>query len=161
MDEAISRRRCSLARLSAVDLYLVHWFVQTARPRPVRSSAIALSWMGNGWIYLALSIGSIIAAGLDAIPVLVAGTANAWLLHCIYPLIKRFVARPRPYQRDATLVPLLRALDRALVPERPCDDLARSAWCRCAGVSTYNGPCARDLAADGVGAPGVGAPLSE
>jgi undecaprenyl-diphosphatase len=116
MDEAISRRRCSLARLSAVDLYLVHWFVQTARPRPVRSSAIALSWMGNGWIYLALSIGSIIAAGLDAIPVLVAGTANVLALHCIYPIIKRLVARPRPYQRDASLVPLLQALDQHSFP---------------------------------------------
>jgi undecaprenyl-diphosphatase len=116
MDEAISRRRYSLARLSAVDLYLVHWFVHTARPRPVRSSAIALSWMGNGWVYLALGIGSVIAAGLDAVPVLVAGTLNVLVLHCVYPVIKRLVARPRPYQRDASLVPLLQALDQHSFP---------------------------------------------
>jgi undecaprenyl-diphosphatase len=116
MDEAISRRRYSLARLSAAELLLVHWFAQTARPRLTRSSAIALSWLGNGWVYLALAIGSVLAVGLDAIPVMVAGTLNVLVLHCIYPVIKRLVARPRPYQRDATLVPLLPALDQHSFP---------------------------------------------
>jgi undecaprenyl-diphosphatase len=116
MDGAISRKRYSLARVSAVELYLVHWFAQSARPRLVRSSAIALSWLGNGWVYLAFGIGSFLAAGLDAIPVLVAGTLNAVVLHSVYPVIKRRVARPRPYQRDATLVPLLPALDQHSFP---------------------------------------------
>jgi undecaprenyl-diphosphatase len=116
MDEAISRRRYGLARLSAVELFLVHSFALTARPRLARSSAIALSWLGNGWVYLALAIGSILAAGLDAIPVVVVGTLNVLLLHCVYPVIKRRVARPRPYQRDATLVPLLPALDQHSFP---------------------------------------------
>jgi undecaprenyl-diphosphatase len=116
MNEAISRRRYSLARLSAVELFLVHSFAQTARPRLARSSAIALSWLGNGWVYLPLGIGSILAAGLDAIPVVVVGTLNVLLLHCVYPVIKRRVARPRPYQHDATLVPLLPALDEHSFP---------------------------------------------
>jgi undecaprenyl-diphosphatase len=116
MNEAISRRRYGLARLSAVELFLVHSFAQTARPRLARSSAIGLSWLGNGWVYLALAIGSILAAGLDAVPVVVVGTLNVLLLHCVYPVIKRRVARPRPYQRDATLVPLLPALDQHSFP---------------------------------------------
>jgi undecaprenyl-diphosphatase len=116
MDEAISRRRYGLARLSAVELFLVHSFALTARPKFARSSAIALSWLGNGWVYLALGIGSIIAAGLDAIPVVVVGTLNVVVLHCVYPVIKRRVARPRPYQRDATLLPLLPALDQHSFP---------------------------------------------
>jgi undecaprenyl-diphosphatase len=116
MNEAISRRRYGLARLSAVELFLVHSFAQTARPMLARSSAIGLSWLGNGWVYLALAIGSILAAGLDAVPVVVVGTLNVLLLHCVYPVIKRRVARPRPYQRDATLVPLLPALDQHSFP---------------------------------------------
>ena len=116
MDEAISPGRYSLARLAAAELYLVHGFAQTARPRLARSSAIALSWLGNGWVYPALGIGALFVAGLDTIPVLVAGMLNALVLHCVYPIIKRFVARPRPYQRDATLVPLLPALDRHSFP---------------------------------------------
>jgi undecaprenyl-diphosphatase len=116
MEQAISRRRYSLARLSAVELLLVHSFAQTARPRFARSSAIALSWLGNGWVYLGLGIGSILAAGFYAIPVIVVGTLNVLLLHCFYPAIKRRVARPRPYQRDATLLPLLPALDQHSFP---------------------------------------------
>jgi undecaprenyl-diphosphatase len=116
MDEAIFQGRYGLARLSAVELSLVHSFALTARPRYARSSAIALSWLGNGWVYLVLGIGSVAGAGLDAIPVLVAGTLNVLVLHCIYPVIKRRVARPRPYQRDATLMPLLPVLDRHSFP---------------------------------------------
>ncbi len=116
MDEAISPGRYSLARLSAAELYLVHGFAHSARPRLARSSAIALSWLGNGWVYLALGIGSVLAAGTRAIPVLAVGMLNALVLHCVYPVIKRLVARPRPYQRDATLVPLLRVLDQHSFP---------------------------------------------
>jgi undecaprenyl-diphosphatase len=116
MDEAIIRGRYGLARLSAVELLVVHRAARTARPRLARSSAIALSWLGNGWVYPALGIGSIAAAGQEAVPVLAAGTLNAVVLHCVYPVIKRVVARPRPYQRDVTLVPLLPALDQHSFP---------------------------------------------
>jgi undecaprenyl-diphosphatase len=116
MGGAISRRRYSLVRLSALELYLVHGFVHSARPRIARSLAIALSRLGNGWVYLALGIGGILAAGLDAVPVLATGTLNVLVLHCVYPVIKRRIARPRPYQRDATLVPLLPALDQHSFP---------------------------------------------
>jgi undecaprenyl-diphosphatase len=116
MDKAISRGQYSLARLSAVELFLVHRVARTARPRFARSSAIALSWLGNGWVYLALGIASIVAARMDAVPVLAAGLLNALVLHCVYPFIKRCVARPRPYQRDATLVSLLPPLDQHSFP---------------------------------------------
>jgi undecaprenyl-diphosphatase len=116
MVEAISRGRCSLARLSAVEMLLVHRLARTARPRIGRCSAIAVSRLGNGWVYLALGIGTVAAAGFDAVPVLAAGALNAVALHCVYPLIKRVVARPRPYQRDASLVSLLPALDQHSFP---------------------------------------------
>jgi undecaprenyl-diphosphatase len=116
MDEAIDPGRFSLARLSVAELYLVHGFAHTARPRLARCSAIACSWLGNGWVYLVLVVGSILAAGMGAIPVVLVGILNVVVLHCVYPVIKRRVARPRPYQRDATLVPLLRALDEHSFP---------------------------------------------
>jgi undecaprenyl-diphosphatase len=116
MEKTVSSRWYGLARLSAAELYLVHGFAHTARPKFARSSAIALSRLGDGWVYPAIGIGSILGGGLEAIPVAVAGTLNALALHSLYPVIKRFVARPRPYERDATLVPLLRALDRHSFP---------------------------------------------
>jgi undecaprenyl-diphosphatase len=111
MDQAISPGRFSLARLEAAELCVVHRVAQTARPRIARTLAVAFSRFGNGWIYLVVAIGSIIIAGLDALPVLAIGVINAVVLHCIYPVIKRGVARPRPYQRDVTLLPLLPVLD--------------------------------------------------
>jgi membrane-associated phospholipid phosphatase len=116
MDGAITPARCSLARLSAAELSVVHRFAQTARPGFGRSSAIALSRLGNFWVYPALALGSIVAAGTRALPVLVIGLLNAVVLHSVYPLIKRRVARPRPYQRDATLVALLPVMDQHSFP---------------------------------------------
>jgi undecaprenyl-diphosphatase len=53
---------------------------------------------------------------MAAMPVLAVGLLNALVLHSVYPVIKRVVARPRPYQRDATLVPLLPVLDSHSFP---------------------------------------------
>jgi undecaprenyl-diphosphatase len=116
MDGAISYGRCSLARLAAAELYLVHGFAQSARPRLPRGSAIALSWLGNGWFYLALGTGCVVVAGMRAVPVLAAGLLNVLALHSVYPFIKRLVARPRPFQSDPTLVPLLPVLDKHSFP---------------------------------------------
>lgn len=116
MGGAICPVRYGLAWLSAAELYLVHGFAQTARPRLSRCSAIALSRLGNGWVYPLLGISSIVVAGMDAIPLLAVGVLNAVVLHCVYPVIKRRVARPRPFQRDATLIPLLPVLDQNSFP---------------------------------------------
>ena len=116
MAQAISPARNGLARLSAAELCVVRAFAWSARPAPIRSLAIALSWLGNGWAYLAIALASLVAAGTKALPALAIGAFNAGLLHCLYPSIKRWVGRPRPYRQDTTLRPLLRALDEHSFP---------------------------------------------
>jgi undecaprenyl-diphosphatase len=116
MDQAIPRERLGWARISAAELSVVRGFAWTAQWRPTRSLAIGLSWLGNGWAYLAIGAGALLAYGWRALPVIAIGALNAGLLHCLYPSIKRSVARPRPYRCDATLVPLLRALDEHSFP---------------------------------------------
>ena len=116
MEVAISLGRYSLARLSAAEHCLVHGISRTARSPLARCFAIALSRLGNGWLYLVLGAGCLLAVGVSAVPVLTAGLLNALVLHGMYPLIKRRVARPRPYQSDPTLVPLLRVLDQHSFP---------------------------------------------
>ena len=116
MDQALSATRSCLARLSELELCAVRGCAWTARPLPIRTLAIALSWLGNGWAYLAIALGSIVAAGTSALPALIVGTLNACVLHCLYPSIKRSIARPRPYRRDTSLLPLLRALDEHAFP---------------------------------------------
>jgi undecaprenyl-diphosphatase len=116
MDQAIPRGRLGLARLSSAELCVVRGFVWTARWWPTRCMAITLSWLGNGWAYLAIGIVTMIAFGLRALPAIGVGVLSAGLLHCLYPSIKRVVARPRPFRRDATLVPLLQVLDEHSFP---------------------------------------------
>jgi len=116
MAQAICPGWAGLARLSAMELAIVHCFVLTARPPVMRSLAIALSWLGNGWAYAVIALSSIATVGLRALPAIIIGALNAGVLHCLYPSIKRRVARPRPYQRDESLRPLLRALDEYSFP---------------------------------------------
>lgn len=116
MDQAIPRVRLGWARLSAAELSIVRGFAWTARWWPTRSLAVGLSWLGNGWVYLAIGGGALLASGWRALPAIVVGALNAGLLHCLYPSIKRAVARPRPYRSDHSLVPLLRALDEHSFP---------------------------------------------
>lgn len=116
MAQAISPGWHGLARLSAMELAIVHWFALTARPAALRHLAIALSWLGNGWAYAVIALSSIAIVGMRALPAIIIGALNAGVLHCLYPSIKRRVARPRPYQRDPSLQPLLRALDEYSFP---------------------------------------------
>ncbi len=116
MDQAIPRGRLSLTRLAAAELTVVRGCAWTAQWRPTRSLAIGLSWLGNGWAYLAIGAGALLACGWRALPVIAIGALNVGLLHCLYPSIKRTVARPRPYRCDGTLVPLLRVLDEYSFP---------------------------------------------
>ena len=116
MEQAIPHERLGWARLSAAELSIVRGFAWTAQWRPTRSLAIGLSWLGNGWAYLIIGVCALLASGWRALPVIAIGALNAGLLHCLYPSIKRAVARPRPYRCDGTLVPLLSVLDEYSFP---------------------------------------------
>ena len=116
MAQAISPGWHGLARLTAMELGIVHCFALTARPPALRHLAIVLSWLGNGWAYVVIALSSIGIVGLRALPAIAMGALNAGVLHCLYPSIKRRIARPRPYQRDPSLRPLLRALDEYSFP---------------------------------------------
>jgi len=116
MEQAIPRGRLGWARLSAAELSIVRGFAWTARWQPTRCLAITLSWLGNGWAYLVIVAGMLLAWGWRALPAIGVGALNAALLHCLYPSIKRSIARQRPYRCDDTLVPLLRALDEHSFP---------------------------------------------
>jgi len=116
MGQAIPRERLGVARLTAAELSVVRGFVWTARWRPTRALAVTLSWLGNGWAYLVIAFATMFAFGVRAVPAICVGVLSAGVLHCLYPSIKRVVARPRPYRRDASLVPPLQALDEHSFP---------------------------------------------
>ncbi|CCJ07167.1 phosphatase PAP2 family protein [Methylocystis sp. SC2] len=98
-------------RLFELDLAAVHLFSRTARSAIGRFLAVAISKLGNGWIYLILAPIVLIGLGWQGLHVAALAGANAALLHLLYPIIKRRFGRRRPFQVDARLPSLLKTLD--------------------------------------------------
>ena len=93
-------------------------------------------------------------------PGLATGVINAVVLHCIYPVIKRGVARPRP---TSAMYPccLFCQYSICTVSERSRNDLVCRVGDTGVGISTYYRPGHRRLAVDGLGTAGIGPSLPE
>lgn len=98
-------------RLFELDLAAVHLFSRTARSAIGRFLAVAISKLGNGWIYLILAPIVLIGLGWQGLHVAALAGLNAALLHMLYPIIKRCFGRRRPFHVDARLPSLLKTLD--------------------------------------------------
>ncbi len=103
-------------RLRRVDLAAVRVISRSARPKVGRASAIAISKLGNSWLYLIII--SIVFEGLGrtGFRVVFVGALNVGLLHCMFPYIKRWIGRPRPFRVDPRLPSLLAVLDEHSFP---------------------------------------------
>ena len=103
-------------RWSAFELRAVHAATRTARAPVPRRLAICASWLGNGWIY-PLLFGAIFAKlGVAGLRILAPAAVVAALLHCVYPLMKKYFNRRRPFQADPRLQSLLNVLDEHSFP---------------------------------------------
>ncbi|WP_018407035.1 phosphatase PAP2 family protein [Methylocystis rosea] len=98
-------------RLLDLDLAAVHLFSRTARSAIGRFLAVAISKLGNGWIYLILAPIVLVGLGWHGLHVAALAGLNAALLHMLYPIIKRRFGRRRPFHVDARLPSLLKTLD--------------------------------------------------
>lgn len=98
------------------DLAAVRVISRSARPKASRAVAIAISKLGNGWIYLIIGAVILEWGGRSAFRVVILAGLNAALLHCLFPSIKRLVSRPRPFRVDPRLPSLLDVLDEHSFP---------------------------------------------
>jgi undecaprenyl-diphosphatase len=105
-----------LQRCADFDLAAVHLFSRSARSTFSRTMAIAISKLGNGWIYLILAPIVLIGLGRQGLHVALLAGVNAALLHCLYPMLKRRFGRRRPFHVDARLPSLLKTLDESSFP---------------------------------------------
>lgn len=103
-------------RLLDADLAGVHFVSRSARPAVGRLLAIVISKLGNGWIYPILGAAIFYVFGREALPVIALAGVNAALLHCLFPIIKRRIGRPRPFHVDPRLPSLLKILDEHSFP---------------------------------------------
>jgi undecaprenyl-diphosphatase len=105
-----------LARIVKVDLAAVRFASALARDPFVRHLAVAISRLGNGWVYPILIAIILAAVGRRGAPAIGVGALNAILLHAFYPLLKNYFRRRRPFRVDPRLPPLLPTLDEHSFP---------------------------------------------
>lgn len=100
----------------AADMRGVRTAARTARPRPLKILAIALSKLGNGWIYPLLVAAILAKWGLSGLRIIAPAALSAMLLHGVYPYLKDWCGRSRPYQTAPELPSLLDTLDAHSFP---------------------------------------------
>lgn len=115
-----SRWRGILARADRMEMRMVRWFAAMTRFRVVRSVTIAINLLGNGWVYAPIALGLILAHISNAWAIVGAALLATGFAHALYALIKRGIARLRPFERDPSLQPLARVLDRYSFPSGHC-----------------------------------------
>ncbi len=108
--------RKSRKLLFAIDAALTRTIAASARPLIIRSSAIGISKLGNGGLYMILPLLVMMRLGRNGFPAILVALCSATFLHCFYPYVKRRVGRPRPCQTDPTLGSLLDVLDEHSFP---------------------------------------------
>ena len=106
--------------LDKLELRVVRRFAALTRLRSVRFSAGAVNVLANGWIYLPIAAAVYLLGGGDAWSVIAQATLAALIAHLIHGLLKRSLRRPRPFDRDPSLVPSTRVLDRYSFPSGHC-----------------------------------------
>ncbi|HEY8070877.1 MAG TPA: phosphatase PAP2 family protein [Methylocystis sp.] len=107
----IARARVWAGKLIAADLQVVRIASQTARSSGGQRCAVGISKLGNGWLYPFLAALILADRGLSGYRIIVLATANAALMHCLYPIVKQRFHRPRPFSVDPKLPSLLATLD--------------------------------------------------
>ena len=110
----------TLDRADAFELPSVRYLAAMTRSRPIRSVTLFVNLLGNGWIYPPILLGILLSNLTDAWIIMGIAFLATAVAHALYALIKRWIARPRPYEKDANLCPLAHALDRYSFPSGHC-----------------------------------------
>lgn len=103
-------------RLDPTEIKIVHRFA-SIRSRPVGLRlALIVNRLGDGWLYPPVAFGVILGVGRNAVNPLLFALVSVCLAHLIYPPIKAYIARPRPFEKDATLKTACPPIDRYSCP---------------------------------------------
>jgi undecaprenyl-diphosphatase len=95
------RGRSGWDRIGAIDWPIAHALALRPDRRFPVAAANAVSRLGNGPIYLLIVGAVILFHPHEAATIIICAAASIFLLHCIYPIMKRATARPRPRDVEA------------------------------------------------------------
>jgi undecaprenyl-diphosphatase len=121
LSAAIARKRPAyldelLERLDMWEITFVQAQTITARDAGLQQLVIWLNHLGDGWVYPLVAALLLLAQGSKAFPALEAAVLGVMIAHSIYPLIKLYLARLRPIERNPRLETLATPLDRYSCP---------------------------------------------
>jgi|SRR6516162_1211098 undecaprenyl-diphosphatase len=105
-----------ISMLARADVGFVHLCVRSLRWPVLKRLAVAVSWLGNGWIYAGIAIAIAVAMGAEAFGIIWRSSASVAILHSLYRPLKTWLSRPRPFSILPELQPLLPALDEYSCP---------------------------------------------
>jgi undecaprenyl-diphosphatase len=109
-----------LERLGDVEICVVRVEAARVRGRHARRAALAINWLATGWLYGGVAIALVLLQGVRARSTLTAMALSLIGSHVVYPFIKAYVARPRPFECDPALSCLTHPLDRFSFPSGHC-----------------------------------------
>ncbi|MGB9370045.1 MAG: phosphatase PAP2 family protein [Xanthobacteraceae bacterium] len=104
------------ARIDPLELRLVRGVARHGSRPAVLRLALFVNRLGDGWIYPLLALVLVAAAGRRAIIPILAATLSGLLAHAVFPFVKRYVGRQRPFETDATLTVSALPLDKYSCP---------------------------------------------
>lgn len=104
------------ARMDPLELRLVRRAARHGSRPAVLRLALLVNRLGDGWIYPMLALVLIAGAGRRAIMPILAATLSGLLAHAVFPFVKRYLARSRPFETDATLTVAAIPLDKYSCP---------------------------------------------
>ena len=108
---------CWLTKFAEADLAAARALSSAARPKFFRLCAVAISKLGNGWIYPILAATVLAEWGwMEGRRLVLLAAVNAATMHIMYPLIKKRFKRLRPFKADPQLPSLLKTLDEHSFP---------------------------------------------
>jgi len=109
-----------LERADTLELRSVRYLAAMTRFRVIRSVTLFVNLLGNGWIYPPIFLCIVLSRLANAWTIIGIGFLATATAHALYAVIKRWIARLRPYEKDPSLCPLARALDRYSFPSGHC-----------------------------------------
>jgi len=148
-------------RLHDFDLQIVRYCAGGSQTGVGRMLAVGVSKLGDGWLYPPLAFFLVIAFGARAWLVVLAGSAATAIGQALLAALKKWRPRLRPYQQATDLDSPAARAESELFSKWTRYDVVGSNDAGCIGVSSAGLARCAAVAADGVGANGLRASLSE
>jgi undecaprenyl-diphosphatase len=111
-------------RLHEYEIAIVRRQAEAARRPTVRTVAVVVNWLSNGWLFLFGGLALWGYLGRNGLPMVLTALLSLGIAHALYPWVKSYMARLRPMDRDGALQSLLKPLDRYSCPSGHCMTVA-------------------------------------